>query len=554
MKKSILRVMAMTLAMVLILATFASCGQQGEQGPEGPQGEQGIQGEPGVNGTNGVDGKSAYELAVDKGYTGTVEEWLVSLVGEVGATGQAGTNGLSAYEIAVKNGYTGTETEWLASLVGAAGANGSNGSNGTNGTKGKSAYELACENGFEGSLSEWLDSLVGKDGMNGTNGTNGKSAYELAVENGFDGSVTEWLASLVGATGKDGTNGSNGANGENGKSAYELAVEKGYDGDLQTWLASLVGAKGDDGKSAYEIAVDNGYEGTEEEWLASLVGEKGDDGLSAFEIYQKYHPEYTGTEEEWIESLKGADGEKGEQGVSVVNAYINSEMHLILVLSNNIEIDAGYVGVTTTEPAPTTYTVTFVDYNGVELKVETVESGKSATAPADPIREGYAFVGWDKEFNNITGDLTVTAQYEVVENKSPMFIVESVTTSSSEYVVVNISIKNNPGILGMSLNVSVDDSVMTFTSAEKGNVLPSFTLTSPGTSATSSPYSFIFDAMDITAADKEDGVIISIMFKVKDNAESGVYNINLSYVDGDIFDSNFDHVDVEVTNGTITIK
>lgn len=97
MEKSILRVMAMALAMAFILATFASCAQQGEQGPAGPQGEQGVQGEPGVNGTNGVDGKSAYELAVDKGYTGTVEEWLASLVGEVGATGQAGANGQSAY-------------------------------------------------------------------------------------------------------------------------------------------------------------------------------------------------------------------------------------------------------------------------------------------------------------------------------------------------------------------------------------------------------------------------------------------------------------------------
>lgn len=72
MKKSISRVMAMALAMVLILSTFASCGQQGEQGPTGPQGEVGL------------DGKSAYELAVENGYTGTVEEWLASLIGTQG--------------------------------------------------------------------------------------------------------------------------------------------------------------------------------------------------------------------------------------------------------------------------------------------------------------------------------------------------------------------------------------------------------------------------------------------------------------------------------------
>ena len=60
-----------------------------------------------------------------------------------------------------------------------------------------------------------------------------------------------------------------------------------------------------------------------------------------------------------------------------------------------------------------TYTVTFVDYDNTELKKETVEHGKAATAPADPKREGYTFKGWDKDFSNITADLTVKAQYAI---------------------------------------------------------------------------------------------------------------------------------------------
>ncbi len=59
------------------------------------------------------------------------------------------------------------------------------------------------------------------------------------------------------------------------------------------------------------------------------------------------------------------------------------------------------------------YTVKFVDFDGTELKAENVEYGSAATAPADPSREGYTFTGWDKEFGNITGDLTVTAQYKI---------------------------------------------------------------------------------------------------------------------------------------------
>ena len=59
----------------------------------------------------------------------------------------------------------------------------------------------------------------------------------------------------------------------------------------------------------------------------------------------------------------------------------------------------------------TSYTVTFVDYDGTVLDTQTVEYGKSATAPADPTREGYTFAGWDTDFSKITADTTVTAKY-----------------------------------------------------------------------------------------------------------------------------------------------
>ena len=69
----------------------------------------------------GMSGKSAYELAVEKGYRGTLDEWLASL------NGSNGDDGKSAYELAVENGYQGTEEEWLASLKGSAGDQGDDG-------------------------------------------------------------------------------------------------------------------------------------------------------------------------------------------------------------------------------------------------------------------------------------------------------------------------------------------------------------------------------------------------------------------------------------------
>ena len=59
------------------------------------------------------------------------------------------------------------------------------------------------------------------------------------------------------------------------------------------------------------------------------------------------------------------------------------------------------------------YSVRFLDWNGTEIKVESVEYQSAATAPADPTREGYTFIGWDKDFSNVTDHMTVTAQYQI---------------------------------------------------------------------------------------------------------------------------------------------
>ena len=59
------------------------------------------------------------------------------------------------------------------------------------------------------------------------------------------------------------------------------------------------------------------------------------------------------------------------------------------------------------------YTVTFVNWDDTVLKTETVDYGSAATAPADPIREGHTFTGWNLAYDNVTADLTITALYKI---------------------------------------------------------------------------------------------------------------------------------------------
>lgn len=64
------------------------------------------------------------------------------------------------------------------------------------------------------------------------------------------------------------------------------------------------------------------------------------------------------------------------------------------------------------EPKVETFTVDFIDRDGnIILSVE-VEKGKEAAAPTPPTVSGYIFIGWDKEFKNVTENMKVTALYE----------------------------------------------------------------------------------------------------------------------------------------------
>lgn len=72
-----------------------------------------------------------------------------------------------------------------------------------------------------------------------------------------------------------------------------------------------------------------------------------------------------------------------------------------------------------------TYTITFDTAGGSEIAPITQDYGTAITAPADPTREGYTFIGWDREFPETmpAENITLKARWKDIEKPTGEIII-----------------------------------------------------------------------------------------------------------------------------------
>lgn len=199
-----------------------------------------------------------------------------------------------------------------------------------------------------------------------------------------------------------------------------------------------------------------------------------------------------------------------------------------------------------------THTVIFKDADGNVINTQSVLHSFAAVAPEAPIKENYIFTGWSADFKNVMKDMVITAEY--ISNREPMFSVEKVAAKAGDsFVTVAVSVKNNPGILGMTLSLEYDENVMTLTDAANGTALSGI-LNFTKANILKSGCNFIWDGQEISSADIKDGSVLLLTFKVSDNAANGTYPINISYEYGDIIDTNLNSLVFVINNGNITVS
>ena len=268
------------------------------------------------------NGLSAYELAVQQGYAGSLDDWLVSLQGK------------SAYQIAVDNGYSGSEKDWSKTLTVMSKKDKSDISSAAFSEKGD--LVIALSDGTKINVGKAVGAS-GKDGKDGKDGIGIKSAKindkgELVISYSDGNSVN--LDKVVGETVNNGVGIASSIINEKG----ELVLT--YTNGETANLGGVVGKDGRDGK--------NGADGKD-----GRDGTSGTDGISisaavineSGELVISYSDGTTANLGKVVGSdgINGVNGTNGKDGISVSSAEINSEGELVLSFSNGQRANVGAV-------------------------------------------------------------------------------------------------------------------------------------------------------------------------------------------------------------------
>lgn len=272
-------------------------GDQGEIGPQGPVGPAGEKGADGINGADGTDGitpkfqisTTHIQISYDEGTTWSDLIPLEDITGPQGANGingmpgRDGVNGKSAYEVAIEEGFTGDEAAWLASLKGEKGEVGEKGETGATGEQG-------------------LQGIQGPQGLQGPVGPQGAAGDAFAIYKTYE-SIVAMKADLENVPeGKFVIIASNIEDPDNAK----LYVRGSDAFNFLTDMSGAQGIKGDKGDTgAQGLQGEQGIQGIQ--GIQGPQGEPGEQGPQGPAL-QSTSINFTLNTENWVRESDGSYG------------------------------------------------------------------------------------------------------------------------------------------------------------------------------------------------------------------------------------------------------
>ena len=131
------------------------------------------------------------------------------------------------------------------------------------------------------------------------------------------------------------------------------------------------------------------------------------------------------------------------------------------------------------------------------------------------------------------------------------FVVSDAVGEAGETVEITVSIENNPGIIAAALKVHYDTDQLELISVKDEKMFPDSMF-----SQNYSSYPYYASWMDALATgdNREDGVLMTLTFKILEDCESGNAEIGLEFDPADVFDWEMKEQAFRTVSGTVTIE
>ena len=234
------------------------------------------------------------------------------------------------------------------------------------------------------------------------------SEFDIAVPQKCDVVVEAQEGGKVEGAVKDANEGS--------EVTVKATAKKGY--DFTGWYDMTTGQKvSDDAEYTFTV-----------EMNTSLIAHFAKNGETPDPQLKEWTVTFKGSDGEIIAGVKVEDGKKVarpendpvKEGYKFIGWFVDGkEFDFNTEIKGNLVIEARFEKNDTPTPQPGEWTVTI---NGQTV---TVKDGETLARPADPVKEGYKFIGWfvdGKEFDfntPITGDLKIEARFEKLPTPEP---------------------------------------------------------------------------------------------------------------------------------------
>jgi len=128
-------------------------------------------------------------------------------------------------------------------------------------------------------------------------------------------------------------------------------------------------------------------------------------------------------------------------------------------------------------------------------------------------------------------------------------IVDSEIATPGQIVNINLTLRNNPGIVSALFELKYDKKRLELIKAEDKALIGGAVFSQ---TCETYPYTMLWNSASPNNF-TSDGVLATLTFKVYDNAEGGNAFINVSCEQGNIFDVDLNDVDIHINNGLITV-